>query len=1641
MDTMALFQRRFIHAAFATAAALAALPAQSAPPLAIATDPLGSSTTSINPNVMLILDDSGSMGWDFLPDYITDDNGGSGATATTAACADAGDDGNGITDNPDPCINGDPPFASPDFNGIYYNPNIYYRPGANADGTDMTNMTAANTTNWTKVPTDPYLSVATSNIANGYPDRVWCTDPADAAASGNCRQNSAYQFPNFVFQYGRTGTGAVKTIGGAPYYYRMQSAQYCAPPALTNCASGASINPAVHTQLSPEFCTDSELKNCAAGNNLTALHTFSGVRWCSDQTTLATCQRKKLPPFLYAKHLGRVQTINCTTTPALCAAVQNEGNIAVGTINANGGSISNITINGVSVISAPITVAAGATANAVATQITNALNAFVSSPDFTAGQSGSNVNITQAVAGAAGNGAAVVVTSSQIGTVASIGKITVASSSIATSQTITQVTVNGANLLCPSATVQSFGNGVTVDVTGQIIASTGSNSGAKIAAVQQALMTRINTCAQSIAPGYTVTASISGSDVRLAAPASMGATPNGQAVARTGTNIANITTGQMNSVQAGVSVNAINTTVSNMAGGRDAVTGTIQRRIGIGSFSRTDIVPTNNSYPKGSNRIDCLGATCTFDQEMTNFANWYAYYRTRLQMAKTSVGRAFVPIGDTYRVGYITICPISGSCGTSSTSGLSVVASKYLRITTFDATQKSAWYAKVYSTQALGRTPLREALSRVGRIFAGSLGNGLTTGLSAPNDDPMIASCQPNFAIMATDGYWNGAGGQKTDGTAMDNQDNVNSGFSTQASGAYDGGTPVATNTLADVAMYYYKNDLRTSGPFATNNVPTTTKDSASFQHMVTFTIGLGLDGELTYRPDYQEATSGDFFDIKQGTKKWPVPVGDMPSALDDLWHAAVNGRGVFFSARNPEELSQGLTDTLNQLLARKGAGAAAATSNLQPVSGDNFAFLASYQTQTWNGELVARTIDLSTLHISNVDLWSAANQLDAATFTNRRIYTYDPTDSAGNMLKSFCWPGTGGTACSDGAGLNTANEARWFDLTVATNPPNALVALNGWGPGQSSNATARNLVDYLRGDTSNEDTNQALNTDLYRNRVSRLGDLVNAQPAYARKATFNYSDPGYAGFKACTAGNGTACNASQFPSPTIARRGTVYAAGNDGMLHAFETDVNNNPYFQTAGISTTTLSDDTFTGNNAGNGVERWTYIPRMVMQDLWHLAQFGSNHRYYTDGSPRIFDICISTPCAGQDDWRTILIAGLNGGGAPDHSGFYALDITNPLAPKGLWEFTSKDYSVSPPVPAPCYTDAQIAVGDKTMDCNVGLSFGYPIATKRTSDGKWVVLVTSGYNNANNGGDGAGYLYILEAATGKILNRITTGSGTAASPSGLGRFAAWADDASTNNLTLAAYGGDLDGNLWRFQLDSSKPGYLSATKVAQAKDSVGNPQPITVMPELTTINFRRVIMFGTGKFIEQTDRSPPFLTQTIYALADDITVTGAGPVIPDVRNPSDVVVRTLVPGPGANQRTVPPVGSPTDWSMQHGWLVDLPDPGERVNIDPLIQLGFFSIPSNVPTADTCTAGGYSWFNFFDPATGGIVPAPGNDAVSEKVDDALLVGQSVVCGPGGNCEIIGVDNTGKTREEPPPIPPAGFTGHRVSWRELIVDQ
>ena len=165
-------------------------------------------------------------------------------------------------------------------------------------------------------------------------------------------------YPSYQFPYGTTNGTTPKYVGTAPYYYRIQTAQYCLPDGTR--LQERFGDHAAHTLQAVEYCIDSELTNCAVGAAVTAAHVFSGVRWCNNFNLLEDpvsasprvnyCQRKKIGNFVHAKHVGKT----ASQTVVLAPAVQNTGQITVDTVNASGGTVSSLTIGGVSVISGAV---------------------------------------------------------------------------------------------------------------------------------------------------------------------------------------------------------------------------------------------------------------------------------------------------------------------------------------------------------------------------------------------------------------------------------------------------------------------------------------------------------------------------------------------------------------------------------------------------------------------------------------------------------------------------------------------------------------------------------------------------------------------------------------------------------------------------------------------------------------------------------------------------------------------------------------------------------------------------------------------------------------------------------------------------------------------------------------------------------------------------------------------------------------------------------------------------------------------------------------------------------------------------------------------------------------------------------------
>ena len=827
-----------------------------------------------------------------------------------------------------------------------------------------------------------------------------------------------------------------------------------------------------------------------------------------------------------------------------------------------------------------------------------------------------------------------------------------------------------------------------------------------------------------------------------------------------------------------------------------------------------------------------------------------------------------------------------------------------------------------------------------------------------------------------------------------------------ETQGAVTGGT---SNTLADVAQYYYKNDLRTSAlgncsgalgvgtDVCENNAPATgtgaENDKAQWQHMTTFTMGLGLSGTVAYQPDYKTATSGAFQNIRSGSTNWPTPVADAPTALDDLWHAAVNGRGLYFSAGNPDTVIDSLTTALAGVSARVASAAAAATSNLEPVAGDNFAYTAKYVTQKWTGELEAHEIDLTTGAVNAAIVWSTQGKLDAKGKTacdnrNIKLFRAGATDN----LVDFTW----NSYVCDVSGNPAGAALTALDATEQANFGAAQVALlshypnmtDGVTPPASANqrslAAGANLVNFLRGQRGKEGFVDNDANKLYRSRESILGDIINAQPVYVKAPFAEYDDAGYIAFKTANA----------------ARTPMVFVAANDGMLHAF--------YAGTSVVDT-----------NGGN--EAWAFIPTMVLPNLYKLASvnYAAQHTYSVDGTPVVGDIYDTATTS----WKTILVGSLNKGG----KGYYALDITNPAAPKALWEFAHS---------STCYDSATPST--RFADCHIGFTFNNPVISK-LRDGRWVVFVTSGYNNVNApsvSGDGVGYLYVLEAMTGEILYKISTGTGSAATPSGLNHLNAWVEDPLRNNQTERMYGVDLLGNIWRFDVnDILAPAGIEATRVATVVDGSGTAQPITTRPELAEVSGQPFVYVATGRYLGTTDNSNT-QTQTVWALRDALTTTPLSSLRTTLR-------QMTITNQGSGTSAFRTIGCTAQCGSTDGWFADLPDSGERVNIDMKLQLGTLVVASNVPQSNACNIGGYSWLNFFDNATGNAIANSADQAVGIRLTGAggagsLAVGINIVRLPGGKTVVIATTSAAQqlTINAPFNVPPP--TGKRISWREII---
>lgn len=1005
--------------------------------------------------------------------------------------------------------------------------------------------------------------------------------------------------------------------------------------------------------------------------------------------------------------------------------------------------------------------------------------------------------------------------------------------------------------------------------------------------------------------------------------------------------------------------------------------------IGAGApvFVRTDIVSTNNSYPKAPARTDCAGGTCTYDEEMTNFANWYAYYKTRNQMMKTAVGQAFQALNGNYKVGIVSL---------SNAAAQPETANGFTYPAEFSGANRTAWYNALYKMSASGSTPMRLALNAVGRMYA-NLGKFQRPAGSEVIEYP----CQQNFAFVTTDGYWNG--GAATSVSSSDNVENL-ARFCSKRLGCVDPRAQTAAS-LADVALHWYNGGSSTSTTSLRPDIDDMSKDGVvpaaagdnQHLHMNTYALGLGVDGIMAFDPKYDTgATEGsDFYKLvtgvttgcpwnNKGAYVWPDPnTGDASGGaayqerVDDLWHAAINGHGKYFSANDPAEVVTGLGKALANIEVHVGAAAASATSTPNITLEDNDIFSATFTTVKWFGVLTDRKLDPVSGEVIKTIAWHSSNTVGAkvAASTDTRSIKMLDVDNGG--LKDFLY-----------AGMN-ATEKAWFDnkcgaLAQCSNLSAAdrLVVNNGsnivaWLRGQQQYADDTRLRAYTLSNPKDDGVTQVL--------PIVLGDIASSKPAYQREPRKNYTATGYSKFKVDNA----------------ARKPVVFVAANDGMLHTFD----------------------------AANGSELWAYVPRITMKKLYQQASttYSTNHQFTTDGSPELGDVKIN------GIWRSVVVAGLNGGGR----GYYAVDVTDPANPSALWELCA---------------DAEVCTGNR-FDADIGLSFGNPqFGTWKDASGTehWVVFLTSGYNNVPStgfGGNGKGYLYVVDVASGQVLSKTSTNVGDTTTPSGLAKITAITNNPLTDPLVTYVYGGDNQGKMWRF--DFTAGGNPTVLQMGDA----GTGQPVTSRPEVTlcqvtstdasgqtTVGAQKVVVFGTGRLLDLPDIADTS-KQSVYVLKDSGTGIGAA----SWRNSTSMAKQSLARPAGTQAYTIS--GPAVNLGSQAGWFFDLDqNAGERVNLDPKVAAGTLTVVSNIPSSSSsCKVGGSSNVYQLNVCTAAPVNTQqgiGAIAGQSLSGNSAAVGFIIVRLPSGALKMVTTTADGNTITSSV-ARASDVEAHRAGWRRV----
>ena len=313
------------------------------------------------------------------------------------------------------------------------------------------------------------------------------------------------------------------------------------------------------------------------------------------------------------------------------------------------------------------------------------------------------------------------------------------------------------------------------------------------------------------------------------------------------------------------------------------------------------------------------------------------------------------------------------------------------------------------------------------------------------------------------------------------------------------------------------------------------------------------------------------------------------------------------------------------------------------------------------------------------------------------------------------------------------------------------------------------------------------------------------------------------------------------------ANRTVIYAGANDGMLHAFD--------------------DST--------GQELWAFIPPNLLPNLQNLN--GQSLQFFVDGAPKAY---ITTDSSNNITGATLIFGERRGG---NH--YLALDITNPAAPKFLWEISPSTITYQTTV---TNTTAYQELGETWATPSIGnIQYG--------SGSKWVAFIDGGYDENQDNlpvvtSDTKGRaIYAVDISNGSLIwsySHANNATMKYSIPSDVARV-----DTNGDGYIDRLYAGDTFGQVWRFDIKDPSPSNWTGEIIFESNSGGNSGRKIFYPPDVTleTGNYE-MIFFGTGdrehpKDTSNVDRlyaikdknpSQPLTEANLYDATQDLIQTG---------------------------------------------------------------------------------------------------------------------------------------------------------------------